>query len=144
LKYRVFALLFHRQGNASFPAYPALHRLVVKWAEKNFDYQVNFSDYQASWVACAVDEGGNPVEVKGVMCGQPRWDFPVVRYTDPEAAKMMFDRVEGFLHDAGNRGQEVFVHLSEGGSPENLCPMREEMLKEFKAEPANRWSVIVR
>lgn len=141
---RGFALDFNREGGYAVPKDKKLHQLVVKWVEKNLDAPLNLETYELVRVVCVVDDQNNPVEVKALGCGGMRFDLSVARYSDPEAGKMLFDRIESFLHDVGKRGQEVFVFLSEGGKPENLCPMREEMLKEYKAEPANRYSVIVR
>lgn len=141
---RKFALTFKREGGYAVPEDKKLHQLVVKWCDKNLDTPLNLEVFELVRVVCEVDEAGDPIEVTALGCGGMRFDLSVARYQDPASGEILFDSIESFLHDIGKRGQEVFVFLSEGGKPENMCPMREEMLKKYRAEPSQRYSVIVK
>jgi hypothetical protein len=90
------------------------------------------------WVA---SDGKRIVGVTGI---QSRYDIPIFRSIDPRATFKMADRMNSYFADAGFRGQNVLLFLSQSERPEQQCPARERILEAIGAKPAERYVFTVR
>lgn len=124
-----------------FPRDKHLHKLATDYAAARLRDEVNFTDYTKVIVVCEVDEAGAPLRATGLMCGVPRFDFPVVRFDDDRSAEKLFDRMRGYLEDRQQRGQEAFVHLADREPRESRCPHWRKWLRKVGAVKASRWLV---
>ncbi len=117
---------------------------IVPWGPAEHEHATQFAPLvnrnllAQAWVA---REGDRILGVTGI---RQRWDIPVFRSIDPKATFGMAARMNWYFADQGFRGQDVFLFLSEGESPEQQCPARENILARVGARPADRYVMTIR
>lgn len=141
---RTFPLTYTQDGDSIRPADMKLHDLAVKYAEANLAAMPNFRDYHRFWVQCEVDEQGSPVRATGMIAVVPRWDVPLVRFTEGSDPDQLIERVNSFLADNGAWKQEVTIFVARREKPEQRCPRWKKWLKSIGARPADRWIAAVK
>jgi len=140
---RGFSLKFSMQGGILFPLDQKLHALAVKFADEHLCEKINFADYESALVVAECDDKGEPTKVVAMNARVARWDFPVWRFVDEKAGKVLIDRTRAKLDDEGQRGGEVFVHVADHEDKGSRCPRWKKFLKLVGAEKASRWRVKV-
>jgi len=122
-----------------------LHALAVKYAADYIVEPITFTDFAHTWVACEVDEKGQPVRCLGLLCMILRADFPICRFTDNAAVVKLVQRAQDFLHDTFNaRGAMALIHIASDEAEELHCPNHREWMKAFGLRPADRWAYVVK
>lgn len=146
MRIRVFALDFVGQGALLEPVNRKLHDLAVDYCRREIAGDVNLIDLRKVWVAATVEDN-QPLEVVGITGYVLKPDIPVFRVSGDEAAratKLLIDRVNGFFADNGATGSEVFIHISGKETPEQRCSKWQDSLTAVGAQPADRFSIIVK
>src|SRR5438270_13392133 len=110
---RGFALKFSMQGGIIFPLDQKLHALAVKFADEHLIQKINFADYESVLVVAECDDKGEATKVVAMNARVARWDFPVWRFVDEHAGRVLIDRTRAKLDDEGLKGGEVFVHIAD-------------------------------
>jgi hypothetical protein len=141
---RVYPLDFIQDGNVISPSDMKLHDLAVEYASKNLSAMPNFREYHRFWVQCEVDKEGNRVRATGMIAVAPRWDIPLVRFTEGSDPGQLIERVNSFLADKGVTGSEVTIYIARRESAEQRCPRWKKWLKSISARPADRWVATVK
>lgn len=140
---RTFSLDFAVQGGVVHPLDTHLHKLAVEFADQELQDKINLSDFRKVLVTCEIDENDVPVRVLGISCGQLVFDWPVMRFVDPEAAESLFSRMRSYLEDQGLRGAGTLIHVADREPKESRCPQWREWLRKMRASKASRWQVKV-
>jgi hypothetical protein len=140
---RGFSLKFSMQGGILFPLDQKLHALAVKFADENLCEKINFADYESVLVVAECDDKGEPTKVVAINARVAIWDYPVWRFVDEAAGKVLIDRTRAKLDDEGLKGREVFVHVRDHEQQETRCPKWKKFLRFVGAEKASRWRVRV-
>jgi hypothetical protein len=141
---RAIALDFHRQMGYVLPVDPDLHKLAIKFAEKELAQIPNYSEFARVWLACEMDGNDKPVSVHGALGYCMRPDFTMARFLNRNALVSLYRRANDFLADNGCRGAEGLVYVNPDEAPEQKCPEQQESLKALGAIPANRWLIKIR
>lgn len=147
MKIQVFPIDFMGQAPLWEPKDRHLHDLAVEYCARELAEQINFVKLNKVWVTAIIDEAGNPTEITGITGYVMKLDVPVFRVSGEFAVrstKMLEERLHAFFADQGWRGTEVFLHISSKETPEQRCEKWEQSLVDAKANPADRYSVIVR
>ena len=146
MRVRVFLLEFYEQGGIKFPKDPELHKLAVEYTRVAFaePEKVNLSQYPLTWFACELDNQGVPIRGLGLLSAQQRIDFPLARFTDNVACKELVMRANDHFHDAGMRGQEVFVYIADKEPKQWRCPRWKKWIKAFGMIKAERYLFTIR
>lgn len=147
MRIQVFPIELMGQAPLFEPKDRKLHDLAVEYCARELSEPVNFSQLWRVWVSAVVDAEGKPIEVTGITGAVYRPDITLFRVSGKNAkrsTKMLEERLHAFLADQGLRGAEVFIHISSKETPEQRCPNWEDSLLSAKANPADRYSVIVR
>jgi hypothetical protein len=120
--------------------------LAVKFLKDNMTHEYFLNHYSRAWVVCEY-ENEKPVKVFAVAGIVSRPDIPLFRFAGergPEAADLLYRRINSYLADQGYRGQQAFVFVSESCPEEKMCPDYKSILKLIGAEPSERWVVTCR
>jgi hypothetical protein len=146
MKVQIFQIFF--KANASGELVPTdneLFTLASEFAEQYIVDEVEFRDYKNTWVACEVNEQGEPIRCLGLLGLQMRADFPLCRFTDNAAVVKLVQRANDYLHDVhGARGSYALVHCAVDDAPEQRCTDYLDWMKAFELTPADRWAIRVR
>jgi hypothetical protein len=135
----VVPLDFLGQGALIEPKHPKLHDAAMSYCLRELakGKDVDFSKLNKVWV------GLKDEEVFGVCGYVMRADIPLIRATDTEVLRAMVKRMNSFFSDSGIRGQDVFIYIGDE-KPEQRCPAWKDVLKEFGAKSAQRFSAEVK
>ncbi len=123
-----------------------LHDMAVDYCRCELSEMPSFERLSKVWVAAEMADG-KPISIIGICGYVLKPDIPVFRVSGPNAAratKMLTDRLHDYFADQGLRGCEVFIHVSSKETPQQKCAKWQEGLKATDAQPADRYSVIVR
>lgn len=135
----IIPLDFLGQGAMLEPADVKLHDAAIAFAFRELanGKDLNFSKFAKVWV------GLKDEEVFGLMGYVLKPDIPLLRATDADVLRALCHRANDFFADNGARGKEAFIYVGDE-KPEQRCPKWREVLKEFGAKSAQRFSVEVR
>lgn len=130
---------FLGQGALLEPADRTLHDAALDycWRELAKGKEVDFSKFAKVWV------GMKDKQVLGVSGYVLKPDIPLVRATDAGVLRGLCLRMNDYFADQGARGKEAFIYIGDE-KPEQRCPEWKQVLKEFGATNAQRFSVEVR
>lgn len=136
---KTIPLDFIGQGALLEPKDRKLHDAAVAYALKELakGAELDFSKFSKVWI------GMKGEEVMGLSGYVLRPDIPLIRATDADVLRALTHRMNDFFSDNGCRGQEAFVYIGDE-KPEQRCPEWKQVLKEFGAKSAQRWSVEVK
>jgi hypothetical protein len=99
------------------------------------------------WVVVSMNAAGEVERIHGITGLKLAPDFPFWRvsgeYAD-RATEGLRERVNAYLADNGYRGREAFIYLSDKETDAQRCSKWKESLEAAGAEPAQRFSVVVR
>jgi hypothetical protein len=124
-----------------FPLDRKLYTLALQFAAEHLGQKIDFTTYETVLLVAECDGNGEPVKVLAMNARVPRWDYPVWRFIDERAGKVLIDRTRAKLDDEGQRGGEVFINIADREDPESRCPRWRKFLRLVGAEKASRWSV---
>jgi hypothetical protein len=146
MKVQVYQLFFKPDAYGGLlPVDDHLFTLATKYAEQYMAYPIDFTNYKHSWVACELDEQGQPVRALGILGMTLRADFTLCRFTDSAAVLKLVQRGNDILHDMyGARGTDALIHMAKDEVPEQHCPNHEDWMQAFGLVPADRWAYKVR
>lgn len=147
MRIQVFPIEFLGQAPLFEPKDRKLHDMAVEYCARELNAPVSFEKLNRVWVSAVVDDEGKPVEITGVTATVLKPDIPLFRVSgenSKRSTKMLEERLHAFFADQGLRGTEVFLHISSKETPEQRCADWESSLLSAKANPADRYSVIVR
>ena len=130
---------FLGQGALLEPADRKLHDAAVEYAlhELAKGKELDFSKFAKVWI------GLKDGEVFGLSGYVLKPDIPLLRATDADVLRALASRMNDFFADNGARGKEVFLYIGDE-KPEQRCPEWKQVLKEWSAKSAQRFSVEVR
>jgi len=135
----VIPLDFLGQGALLEPADRKLHDAAVEYALRELakGKELDFSKFAKVWI------GLKDGEVFGLSGYVLKPDIPLLRATDADVLRALASRMNDFFADNGARGKEVFLYIGDE-KPEQRCPEWKQVLKEWSAKSAQRFSVEVR
>ncbi len=135
----ILPLDFLGQGAFLEPADRKLHDLAVEYVSRELakGKDLNFANFAKVWVGL---KDGKVFGVSGYLL---KPDVPLLRATDCEVLRGLCKRMNDFFADNGARGKEAFIYIGDE-KPEQRCPEWKQVLKEFGAKSAQRFSVEVR
>jgi len=135
----VIPLDFLGQGALLEPADRKLHDAAMEfaWRELAEGKDLNLTKFSKVWV------GLKDKQVFGLAGYVLRPDVPLLRATDVDVLRALCQRMNIFFADNGARGQQAFIYIG-NEKEEQRCPKWREMLKEFGAKSARRFTVEVR
>lgn len=143
MKLRSYCLDFVTQNGIVFPFQPLLHKLTIQFIENELSGSINLADFRKVLIVCETDENEVPTRVQAIACEQLRSDWPVLRFVENQAGEMLFQRMRGYLQDAGLSGSVTFVHVANHEPKESRCPKWRSWLRKMGAVKASRWAVKV-
>lgn len=141
---KAIPLDFARQGGYAMPSDANLHRLAVKFAEKELAEIPNYSEFARVWLACEVDDQDQATAVHGALGFCMRPDFTLARFLNRNAFVVLYNRANAYLADNGCRLSEGLVYVNPNEAPEQRCPDAEQSLQAVGARPADRWLIKIR
>jgi hypothetical protein len=136
----VLPIDFLGQGALLEPADQKLHDMAVEYVSRELEHgkDLNLSKFNKVWVGM---KDGDIVGVSGFVY---KLDIPVLRATDAETLRFLAQRMNDYFADNGCRNHEVLIHISKRERPEQRCPEWAEVMKEWGAQSADRFSFKVR
>lgn len=142
---RIIPIDFMGQGAMLEPRDRVLHDMAVDYCQRELEKgnEVDLSKFSKTWVVMEM-EGEFYKSVQGIFSWVNRVDIPLFRSTSIEATKLIAERINSFFADNGCRGQELFVHISKRERESQRCPAWKEVMVEWGAESAERFSFKVR
>lgn len=140
-----FLTNFDRSGAVAMYKDKLIGNLAERFSEEEFIGKPNLAHgYAKVWAAVEFNAAEQPQAVQGLIGYQNTPDITLVRATTPQAMIVLTKRISAFFSDNGLRGMPILVHANPNEEPRYRCPKLDESLKAWKAEPANRFSVVVR
>lgn len=135
----IIPLDFLGQGALLEPKDRKLHDAAYAYALKELSKgkELDFSKFAKVWV------GLKDSEVFGLSGYVLKPDIPLIRATDADVLSALVGRMNSFFSDNGARGQEVFIYIGDE-KPEQRCPEWRQVLKDWGAKSAQRFSAEVR
>lgn len=129
------------EGDRLVPSDEKLRPLIEDYCSRELAESVKFEEHRRTIACVELDENNEPIAVHGIGCGEPVWDWSVVRFTKQEAGDVLFARMHSYLEDQGMRNQKCLVYVADHEDKESRCPFWRKFLRKEKAVKASRWAV---
>ena len=134
----VVPLDFQLRNNILTPVDEELYAEGVQFCKNHLAAPLDPRQLAKAWVVRSEDK---VLAIAGIIS---RWEVAVFRSVAQRATIKLANRLNSYFADAGFRGQEMLLFMSDHEKPEQRCPNRERVLGAWNARPAERYVVSVR
>lgn len=143
MKIRVVPIDLQAPNGVALPLDPLVFQAAQKFCSEFLVERPILGNYQKTWLAIEVSDGGDLVRPLGITGYQLAYDIPLFRSIDSGATLKLARRLNDHFADLGIRGRDVFLHVSNSETEDQKCPQYTESMSAFGARPADRYIVRV-